>query len=230
VPLAFSTPIACAEPLRLTFIVGGGKLVRHRYDESLPKWLGAALREAGFADDRGAALGDSKVFKLQHDLGQNLIYMHVFPAVEAPAAAAGAAGAAAGAGDDGAGAGAAAGAAAAAAESPSSRLLTCSLADFSALLTTRIAPWSQRRRLLAALQEASARLAAAEAKLVSRTPLTPEEQVRARGVAAAAAARRGSSRARPPPRPTARAMPPPSPRRPSTTPATSRCSKPRRRR
>ena len=68
VPLAFSAPIVCAEPLRLTFIVGGGKLVRHRYDESLPKWLGAALREAGFADDRGAALGDAKVFKLQVNL------------------------------------------------------------------------------------------------------------------------------------------------------------------
>jgi hypothetical protein len=64
--------------------------VRHKYAEELPRWLSAALRApppagAGFAEDRGAALGDARVFKHQHDLGQNLLYMHVFPPTAAHA-------------------------------------------------------------------------------------------------------------------------------------------------
>ena len=35
------------EMIRLTFVVGGGKLVRSRYDDELTKWCTSALREIG---------------------------------------------------------------------------------------------------------------------------------------------------------------------------------------
>jgi len=65
---AFQDPIE-SDAFRVTFVIGGGKLVRARYDEQLPKWLGAALRVLGYAEDRGAALGSQAVFKQQHDTG-----------------------------------------------------------------------------------------------------------------------------------------------------------------
>eukprot|EP00798_Chlamydomonas_sp_ICE-L_P000840 gene840-33571_t len=53
---AFSTPLpAPKEMVRFTFVVGGGKLVRSKYSDDLPKWLAAAAREIGFTEDRGAA-------------------------------------------------------------------------------------------------------------------------------------------------------------------------------
>ncbi len=52
-------------PLRFTFIVGGGRLVRAKYNDDLLKWLTAALREAGFEDDRGASIGSELVYKRQ---------------------------------------------------------------------------------------------------------------------------------------------------------------------
>ena len=70
VPLAFKEPMTLA--LRICFVVGGGRLVRAKYHEDLQKWLSAALRELGFEEDRGAALGSQGVFKRQEDLAQNL--------------------------------------------------------------------------------------------------------------------------------------------------------------
>ena len=174
VPAAFCEPIPAKEPLRLTFIVGGGKLVRHKYDEDLPRWLSSALREVGYEDDRGAALGSSKAFKVQHDLGQNLIYMHVFPAISPlPVAPPGGAGASSA---GGASASAPASAAAAAASTPAERCLSVPLASFRALLASRVAPWSQRRRLLALLGDKVKRLTALEAKMVARERLDAAEQ------------------------------------------------------
>ena len=34
--------------LRFSFVVGGGRLVRQRYNEDLPKWLSQSLTEIGF--------------------------------------------------------------------------------------------------------------------------------------------------------------------------------------
>ena len=47
-----TTPCA-AKPLRFTFIIGGGKLVRSKYDEQLGKWLTAELRRVGYEEDKG---------------------------------------------------------------------------------------------------------------------------------------------------------------------------------
>ena len=80
VEAAFAAPFeAATEPLRISFIIGGGKLVRHKFDEALGKYLTAALRKLGFEEDKGASLGSEKCYKMQHDTGQNLIYLHVFP-------------------------------------------------------------------------------------------------------------------------------------------------------
>jgi hypothetical protein len=70
VPLAFGEPFGLS--LRVSFVVGGGRLVRAKYHEDLQKWLSAALRELGFDEDRGAALGSQAAFKRQEDLAQNL--------------------------------------------------------------------------------------------------------------------------------------------------------------
>ena len=70
VPLAFTEPFSLQ--LRVSFVVGGGRLVRARYHDDLQKWLSSALRELGFEEDRGAAIGSTAAFKRQEDLAQNL--------------------------------------------------------------------------------------------------------------------------------------------------------------
>ena len=42
--------------VRFTFIIGGGKKVREKYDPACQKNLTAALRKYNFEDDQGAAL------------------------------------------------------------------------------------------------------------------------------------------------------------------------------
>ena len=53
---AFSAPLSAPTTMiRFTFVVGGGKLVRAKYSDDLPKWMGAALREIGYVADASAA-------------------------------------------------------------------------------------------------------------------------------------------------------------------------------
>ncbi len=81
---AFSTPLtAPTEMVKFTFVVGGGKLVRARYPEELTKWMVAALRDIGYSEDRSAAetFDSQGTFKQQHDTGQNLKYLIVYPHV-----------------------------------------------------------------------------------------------------------------------------------------------------
>ena len=53
---AFSNPLtAPTEMIRCTFVVGGGKLVRSKYSEDLPKWMAMALRDINYSEDRSAA-------------------------------------------------------------------------------------------------------------------------------------------------------------------------------
>ena len=62
---AFETPLPIAKPIKLSFIIGGGRATRSRYDEKLPQWLMGELRAMGYSDDRGASLGCQKAFKKQ---------------------------------------------------------------------------------------------------------------------------------------------------------------------
>ena len=81
---AFSEPLnAPTSMVRFTFVVGGGKLVRGKYNEELPKWMNAALRSVGYEYDNSAAetLDSQGSFKQQHDTGKNLIYIIVYPKI-----------------------------------------------------------------------------------------------------------------------------------------------------
>jgi len=80
---AFEKPIVCKEMHRVTFTVGGGKLVRQKYPESLSKDLAQALRSIGFQEDGGAHvhLSCQGTFKSQKDTDKNLLFLHVFPRV-----------------------------------------------------------------------------------------------------------------------------------------------------
>ena len=55
--------------VRFTFIIGGGKKVREKYDPACQKNLTAALRKYKFEDDQGAALLPECAgkYKTQHD-------------------------------------------------------------------------------------------------------------------------------------------------------------------
>ena len=78
---AFTDPIPAAKPLGFRFTVGGGKKVRAKYGEDMPKWCREALRGIGFEEDRGAsAVAECQgMFKMQHDLDKDLKFTHVFP-------------------------------------------------------------------------------------------------------------------------------------------------------
>jgi hypothetical protein len=83
VSAAFTEPIECAEIFRVTFVCGGGKLVRQKYYEDLPRDLAKALISIGYAEDRGAHahISCAGSFKHQHDVDKNLLFVHVFPRV-----------------------------------------------------------------------------------------------------------------------------------------------------
>lgn len=80
---AFSTPLACAAMVRITFVVGGGKTVRSKYNESLARTLGNSLQELGFVQDSTAScdLASAGSFKGQHDTQRNLKLVHVYPKI-----------------------------------------------------------------------------------------------------------------------------------------------------
>lgn len=169
-----------AKAIRITFVVGGGKLVRSRYDVDLAKWLTSELRALGYEEDRGAALGSAGVWKHQHDTGANLMYLHVFPKL----AAAGGSGAAAGGAGSAAAGGAGSGSASAAAASPAlvagtpeNTVLTCPQEQFKKAVASRVVSYAQKKRLHAFLADFVKRLEAHEATMVtSAKPLPPDAQ------------------------------------------------------
>lgn len=163
---AFSTPLdAPSEMIRFTFVVGGGKLVRSKYDDDLPKWLGAALREIGFEEDRSAALDFTSqgTFKQQHDTGQNLKYLIVFPHVTCADSKAG--------GDGSVGA-----AQGHATNSPEYIIAACELSTFTDVVVTKAPSWSQKKKMLKVLQDASENFKSIEAKLMRGEALSAVEQ------------------------------------------------------
>jgi hypothetical protein len=88
VQLAFTTPIKTPEPLRLTFVVGGGKKVRQKYYEAMSLDFGNALRSsAGYVENAAAAVSRTcqGVYKFQHDTDKDLKFLHVFPRIDSSA-------------------------------------------------------------------------------------------------------------------------------------------------
>eukprot|EP00927_Polykrikos_kofoidii_P076815 TRINITY_DN73840_c0_g1_i1.p1 TRINITY_DN73840_c0_g1~~TRINITY_DN73840_c0_g1_i1.p1 ORF type:complete len:1800 (+),score=403.34 TRINITY_DN73840_c0_g1_i1:624-5402(+) len=87
---AFETPLSCESMVRITFVVGGGKDIRGKYTDSLPKAVASALQELGFRQESGAScdLESAGSFKGQHDKGKNQKVVHIFPRIVGKSAAA----------------------------------------------------------------------------------------------------------------------------------------------
>jgi len=78
---AFSTPFALPNMIRITFIVGAGKLSRQKYDDKAMLTLTQTLKMLDYVEDRGASCVNEcgGCYKTQHDTGKNLFTVVVFP-------------------------------------------------------------------------------------------------------------------------------------------------------
>lgn len=169
---AFSAPLTGPTAMiRCTFIAGGGKLVRQKYNDDLPKWIISSLRDIGFSEDRSAAetFDSQGTFKQQHDTGQNLKYVIVYPRVACSAndsksggnSSGGKSGASADAVDP---------------KTPEYMTASAGLDVFKQMVNSKVESWRQKKKLLKVLQDASEVFAAIEAKLCSGQALSPKEQ------------------------------------------------------
>lgn len=173
---AFGEPVPANKPLKFTFIVGGGRLVRAKYDQHLTKWLTAALRELGYEDDRGSALGSQGAYKRQADIDANLEYLHVYPKIASKAAAAVGGGGGAGARDDGS-ASSAGGGAGLNRESPEYMVVACNMDQLKRIVQVKVPTYSSKKRLLGVLQDYDRKLEALDNKMMATAqPLSAAEQ------------------------------------------------------
>ena len=154
----FSTPLtAPTEMIKFTFIVGGGKLVRSRYPEDLTRWMVSALRDIGFSEDRSAAetFDSQGTFKQQHDTGQNLKYLIVYPRVACATASKKSTNA---------------GATAAPVvdhNSPEYIVTAAEVATFKEIVASKVVSYKQKKRLLKLLQDDLEAFKALEEKLIA---------------------------------------------------------------
>lgn len=168
---AFSAPLTGPTAMiRCTFIAGGGKLVRVKYSDDLPKWILSALRDIGFTEDRSAAetYDSQSTFKQQHDTGQNLKYVIVYPRVAC--ASSGANKVAAKDSES------SASAAPLDIKTPEYMAAAAALDTFRHMATSKCESWRQKKRMLKVLQDAAEVFAAIEAKLCSGAALDAREQ------------------------------------------------------
>jgi len=158
---AFATPRTdLPSMIRVSLVVGAGKLARQKYPAELPRALVAALREAGYQEDSGAALlwECAGSFKHQHDTGKNLKIVHVYPLAEPPAAD--------GEEDENG----------EEAWTPQQLLCICTMDKFEEVVRERTPTWKTRRQLQQELQEQAAGIAALEQKLMEGKALEAAEQ------------------------------------------------------
>lgn len=163
---AFSKPLdSPSGMIKFTFIVGGGKLVRSRYDEELPKWVVNSLREIGYSEDRSAALDMSSqgTFKHQHDTGQNLKVIIVFPHLTC--------------GQKGEGSTSHVSTPILDTNSKEYLITAAELETFKEIISHKVESWTLKKRALKILQDARIRYEESEQKLVRGVLLTPEEQM-----------------------------------------------------
>ena len=79
----FSKPFHLSEMIRLTFIVGGGKATRAKYDEGALAACINGLKGCGYREDKGAGcvIESAGSYKIQHDTGKNVKTVVVFPRI-----------------------------------------------------------------------------------------------------------------------------------------------------
>lgn len=159
---AFQKPLMSPKQMvRFTFVVGGGKLVRSRYDDELPKWVCAALREIGFTEDKSAAetLDSQGTYKQQHDTGQNLKYVIVFPFVNISND------------QDDKSSGKLKDK-----TSPEYLVAACEFSTFKDIVAAKVESWRQKKKLVKILQDNIDRFQKIEEKLISGSQLDTLEQ------------------------------------------------------
>ncbi|CAN0082087.1 unnamed protein product [Ascophyllum nodosum] len=167
---AFGQPIPASEPLRFTFVIGGGKAQnRHRYDTDLGRYLTAALRELGYREDRAAStlLECQGSYKSQHDTHKGIRTLQVFPRIEEVSNANG---------GHGEGEESEALRLARKLSSPEYMAAVCNLDTFQEMVQEKVWSWSQKRRLLRHLGSFVERHKKAEQKLTRVQALSTDEQ------------------------------------------------------
>uniref|UniRef100_A0A7S2VFV0 Uncharacterized protein n=1 Tax=Zooxanthella nutricula TaxID=1333877 RepID=A0A7S2VFV0_9DINO len=170
---AFSEPLPIGEMVRLSFVVGGGKLVRQKYTDDLPKVFMGSLANIGYVNDDSAAVeaGSGGKFKYQHDTGKNLKFVHVFPHIAGASQATAA--------QDG---GDAEDEEEEQPRTPEEILVQCDADDFKELVEDQLPTYGQKKRLLDLLKARVASLEAIEAKMARLEQLSAEEQALFDGV------------------------------------------------
>jgi len=154
-----NVPLPLKQMIRITFVVGGGKKVRQKYDDKLPQILSDALKGIGFVEDRGASatLDCQGLFKYQHDTDKDLKFVHVFPRVD-PSAAAGSADADADA------------------MSPTQLLIYAEQDTFEAMIRAKTVSFSQKKRALEVLRGCKSRVGELEQRLMAMELLDEDDQ------------------------------------------------------
>lgn len=156
---AFTDPFELKNMIKITFVVGAGKLGRQKYGDGLPADFMHALDAVGFDNDDAACceLSAAGRYKFQHDTSKNLKFVHVFPRVVAPEEEEG--------GEEGDEEG---GAAQGGQRDPADVLAECEVADFRRMVEKNVTTYATKKRLLDSLREKLARLDEAEKKLIAR--------------------------------------------------------------
>ena len=167
---AFSTPFPPLDQMiRITFVVGAGKLSRQKYDAKAMQILTAALRELEFVEDRGAgcSFDCAGCFKTQHDTGKNLFTVVVFPKVVSASTSA---------------SHNASGDASREEEpllptnSPGYKIAVCSISTFQSLLSSQCPTYAQKRKCMECIEGLTELLQSIEDKLMGGHPLDSAEQ------------------------------------------------------
>lgn len=173
---AFSQPFQLDQMIRITFVVGAGKLGRAKYDAKAGQTLASALRQLDFVEDRGASCVNEcgGCYKTQHDTGKNLFTTVVFPKLVEEGEAQ--------AGHGGRGAGGppsdeypvpfplAEG-------SPLHAILFASEETFAKMAPSMCPSWSEKKACSEVLQSALETVQQMDAKLMTGTPLTDDENL-----------------------------------------------------
>jgi len=168
VSAAFAEPFPISHMVRITFLTGGGKLCRSKYDDGAAGAIAASLREHGFEEDHGASCVPecAGLYKAQHDTGKNLRTMVVFPRIMESTGDSG------GGDDDNA---------------PSKPILELNSPDymlavagftttFPRMVASKCSSWSQKRNAASSLEATNSQLKDMTEKLYSGTPLEDNEQ------------------------------------------------------
>jgi hypothetical protein len=162
--------------IRITLVVGAGKLSRSKYDDRAMISVTSTLKQLGYVEDRGAScvIECGGCYKTQHDTGKNLFTVVVFPRLE---------GRHSNSGGGGGGGGAQA-------SSPSSEypipiplaegtpvhtILLASEEAFGKMVPSMCPSWSEKKMCSEVLNLAIETVQAMDAKLISGAPLTDDE-------------------------------------------------------